>query len=340
MADKLFKEEQDTSNMKWADLCLVPGQEKDCIQLLKCIVIYNIIHYTNNIVYMNNIDVQPRSISTVEWWFMKDDHDDLHFCESPQTWTYTIKPSSSDFDCVNTDCHQIAYFLSCVFEGIRNKPSYDRMNRMIFELRKEFPLSCKLCEEKKKQLKVLDPSIGPFMKGPYTNLKKACKYTERHAFYMNKLLSQTRQTDEVTDIIQQVYDGIKKKYLKSIKDGTELETVALFRRNMIDKFRTKMSFISTRTIDFNEWVYCLIYLEQLQPQNVDTDTNQTFIYMLKKLWLLLNLYFVDEEMDDSVTPSMYIVEMDQMRQLIDMEAEDLIELKKTHPILRGDFFEE
>jgi hypothetical protein len=210
---------------------------------------------------------------------------------------------------------------------------------MIFELRKEFPLCCGYCEEKKKQLEVLGPSIEPFMKGPYTSLKKACKYAERHTFYMNKLLSQTRQTDEVTDIVRQVYDGIKKKYLKSIKDGNEVETVALFRRNMIDKFRTKMSFISTRTIDFNEWVYCLIYLEQLQPpQSVDGD--QTFMYMMKKLWLLLNLYFVDEEMDESVTPSMYIIEMDQSRQWIEMEVEDLKELKKTHPILRGDFFEE
>ena len=68
--------------MKWADLYLVPGQEKECIQILKCIVLYNIIHYKDGIVYMDQIDVQPKKSQQKEWVFQTDQDGELHFYET------------------------------------------------------------------------------------------------------------------------------------------------------------------------------------------------------------------------------------------------------------------
>jgi hypothetical protein len=55
---------------------------------------------------------------------------------------------------------------------------------------------------------------------------------------------------------------------------------------------------------------------------------------------LLNLYFTEDPPLEEEKILMYIKDIDGKLEAIDMEDDDYKELVRTHPLKRGDFFEE
>lgn len=318
--------------MKWADLCMVPGQEHNCIQIIKYVVMHNIVH-PQSFISMTNIELHNK-VSSIDWIFMQEFGGEYLFCEMPSCWRVNIvQESMFGSTCDFHTFHRTVHFLNSVYKGVRSRPEWKKLLQLVAMLRSELPKYCALCHERAHQLEKLPPMINEFIRHPVSDLEKTILLANKHHNYMTFLFQQTKHHKDITEIIRQSFEKIKSLYTESLLSDIPDDTaVTGFRRNVIESLRQRFSFITTKPIDFKEWLYCLFYMDQLQINTVEEYDWTT--YIMKKIWLLLNLYFTEKQKSDAQEIHIYIQEWETIIEEIEMDTEDVERMKGIHPIER------
>lgn len=305
--------------MKWRDLCLLREQEQNAIQILKYVTLRNLLGDT---IYIHNIELSP--MAGEKWFFMQDSYGEYHFVAS--RWEVVPGADRDELLCHHEDFHRIVYFLSGVYEGLQD-PRWSSLRQMVYQLRNEYPIYCSHCKRRSSQLSQVPPSCHAFIHSPLVSIENATVYINRHCVYMDMLLRQTKQEQVIYRIVKDIFSEIKSSYAESLFHGDAAEVAVLFRRNMINRFHEqKLSFLSFQGIDFNDWLLCLMYIEESQCESED-QTN--FRQMIHKLWILLNLYFTERPNIQGVKVLIYPAEE------IELNEEDMDMMLSTHPLLRG-----
>lgn len=270
-------------------------------------------------IFMRDVSLFPQGEEKIVWKFKKDEYDDLHFVQLPKAWRIDISENEIEFGCAGKELHYCVSFLFELFESTRDLKEWKKLNVMIILLRKEFNDSCVLCEQKNR----IDPLYHCFLVGLF--LKNHDAYIERHCHYAKKILSQTRKKIgcDLMILIRDAFNKVRDLEL-DIKDKS-----ILFKRFIMEDLRKVISFVHVREIDFNEWLNCLLYLYKMQMSNLQAD-GISFQSLMKKMWILLNLYFTEARIDSH---NIDLYEEDTPIELDDQE--DLLQLKNSHPLLRG-----
>lgn len=303
--------------MKWIDLCLISEQEQNAIQVLKTIVLRNLLGET---IYMNDLDIMPLQQDT--WLFFKDKYNEYHFVESG--WDVRLISTNHPPLCSSVDYHKIVYFLSSVYQGLQGD-KWLKLKSVLFQLRNEYPNYCENCVQLDNQN--ISIVCKKFISSPINNLHQAKNYIDRHCKYMQTLFEQTQQHDLIYLIVKETFTNIQQQYRDCILNNNTDKIVNYFRRDLINKlYENKLSFLSFKNIDFDDWLICLLYMQESQLCFPDT-TN--FEHMMYKLWILLNLYFTEKPTLKSVNIFLYPNEE------IEFDEEEMDKIRCTHPLLRG-----
>lgn len=306
--------------MKWRDLCFLPEQEWNAIQVLKYVTLRNLLGET---LYMDRLDLVP--LPEERWFFLRDEYGEYHFVASG--WDSRGVLGEEEFVCPHRDFHKMVYFLSGVHEGLQDK-RWSRLRQMIYQLRGEYPAYCHHCKRRTAQLAQLPTVCRPFLHSPLENMENATPYVRRHCEYMHSLLKQTQQEGVLCAIVKDTFDLIKDHYRESLLQNNTAGIISLFRRDLISRlYERKLSFLSFQDIDFGDWLVCLMYMEESQcTAEDDTDFRQ----MVYKLWILLNLYFT-ERPARSQPVRVFLYPAEEM----ELDQGDMESMLSTHPLLRG-----
>lgn len=295
---------------------MVKGQASECLQVLKYIVLLNMLH-PERLIMMSRVRLLPKDDDRVVWEFKKDANGDLHFIELPSEWLIDIVEGDACFTCPYENLHAAVSFLYEIYECTQGLQEWKKLYMMIVHLRDELPTACDLCTQKM----TMDPLYHPFLQ---TALLPGCdKYIERHCHYTRKIMIQTRKqmNDEILKIIQHSFNEIKEVEL-DIREKS-----LLFKRLVLEDLRKIISFVQTKEIDFTEWLTCLLYLDKRRS----SAPSGTFQGLMTKMWILLNLYFTETRLES--TENLHLYE-DTMPIELD-DPEDLQELLSTHPLKRS-----
>lgn len=308
--------------MKWKDLCFIPGQEQSVIQILKYIVLRNLM---GEVIYMDGVDLLPHH--EWRWFFFRDKYQEYHFVDMPRGWDCRNHHVVSLPSCHHTDFHRIVYFLSGVFEGLVGD-RWARLRQMIVQLRKEYDVYCRVCDQLQSQLCRLDPLCKDFLHAPFQ--ETALPYIQQHCSYMKCLMDQTQQYRLLCDVLHASFEQVKDVYRTSILQGDSSAVIASFRREVIGRlYERRLSFLSFKDIDFGEWLACLLYMEESQQPMPDTTNADAMMY---KLWVLLNLYFTERPIvgrPEGVRSFLFPCEE------LEFTTEEMDALLSVHPLERG-----
>jgi hypothetical protein len=122
---------------------------------------------------MDQVSVTPSDEVGKKWIFMSDmDSEDVYFCEIGMA-DIQIEESQEEFECINKELHMVAGFLGSLYNSTKHRKVWSRFQRMIFQLRGEWPVTCSLCEKRNKQWVGIDSMVRPFIKNPLTDEGKA-----------------------------------------------------------------------------------------------------------------------------------------------------------------------
>jgi hypothetical protein len=320
--------------MKWVDLCSLPGYEKSCVQVLKFVILSCILGRVD-VVSMDQVSIVPSADSSGrKWVFLRDDRDDeMYFCE---TGMYDIQysPAPSIGDCPDTALHRIAMFLSSVYEATKNGREFSVLHQLLFRLRGDWPPACDRCALRKKQEASIHPLIRSLVTGPFSDLQRALPLMDECVPILKILTDQTRSASEVLRAVRDAYHAVAGFYEKSLLEGDKKEVENcpnIFRRVLIDDLRVKLPFITTKSVDFVRLLHGLFYIHQLREEGGAPVSCSSYGLMLRKLWLLLNLYMTEPKASAEESICVFVEEDE-----VEMESESMAALRETHPLKRAD----
>lgn len=298
----------ETKQMKWADLCCVAGQEQDCLQILKYLVLMNLASITP--IFLDRVVLHPKPVPTpIDWVFVlvrhpAQDEGEFLFCELPRSWTIRFQSKSPVVEprCTDAHVHHIARFLHDIHAGVKSRPQWERLVRLITMIRAEFPARCVACREGNETV----PNVN--------------------AMFMDILCQQTQRHERVQQIIDDALQTHQASYSMSPDPVAKDTVVTSFRRDVMDALCREFPFITTKAIDFGRWLHCLCHLMQ---------SHETLHAFWLKLWILLNLYFTEPRSASKREVRVFLQREHMILEEVDIDPDDTVWMdQRVHPLKR------